>query len=356
MRGELRDEHGRVMRDLRVSITDRCNFRCVYCLPETEEAANFYRTRFDAVRNPQPAARAPLNYEWKPKSEILRYEEIIRVVRIAASLGIRKVRVTGGEPLLRRDVAELIRGIAGVPGIEDLALTTNGFLFARQARALRDAGLRRVSISLDSLDRAQFQRMTGRDGLAQAIEAIEEAQRVGFSPVKVNTVVIGGMNDHELESLVDFARHRGLVLRFIEFMPLDSNRAWQRERVVPGGQILKRLQARFPLVPISQDSNPAETARRWAFADGKGEIGIIAPVTQPFCGHCNRIRLTADGQVRTCLFSLEEHDLKGWLRDGATDDDLAERLRQIVVHKEPGHRIGQPDFIQPKRTMSCIGG
>jgi cyclic pyranopterin phosphate synthase len=356
MRGELRDEHGRVMRDLRVSITDRCNFRCVYCLPETEEAANFYRTRFDAVRNPQPAALAPLNYEWKPKSEILRYEEIIRVVRIAASLGIRKVRITGGEPLLRRDVAELIRGIAGVPSIEDLALTTNGFLFAQQARALRDAGLRRVSISLDSLDRARFQRMTGRDGLAQAIEAIEEAQRVGFSPVKVNTVVIGGMNDHELESLVDFARRRGLVLRFIEFMPLDSNRAWQRERVVPGSQILKRLQARFPLVPISQDSNPAETARRWAFADGQGEIGIIAPVTQPFCGHCNRIRLTADGQVRTCLFSLDEHDLKRWLRDGATDDDLAERLRQIVVHKEPGHRIGQPDFVQPKRTMSCIGG
>ncbi|HRI14879.1 MAG TPA: GTP 3',8-cyclase MoaA [Verrucomicrobiota bacterium] len=356
MRGELRDDHGRVMRDLRVSITDRCNFRCVYCLPETEEAANFYRARFDALRKLRPQAAAPLAYDWKPRSEILRFEEIERVVRVAATLGINKIRVTGGEPLLRRDVSRLVAAIAAIPSIEDLALTTNGFLFASHAAALRAAGLRRVSISLDSLNRAQFHKLTGRDGLPAALAAIELAQRLGFSPVKVNAVVIGGLNDHEVESLAEFARVRRLSLRFIEFMPLDSNRAWQRELVVPGREILKRLQARFDLVPVDPSGNPAETARRWAFADGRGEIGIIAPVTEPFCGHCNRLRLTADGKVRTCLFSLEEHDLKPLLRGAASDDDLAARLIEIVSHKEPGHRIGQPDFVQPARTMSCIGG
>lgn len=354
MRGELRDEHGRVMRDLRVSITDRCNFRCVYCLPETEEAANFYRTRFDALRNPRPAKSIPLNYEWKPKHEILRFEEIERVVRVAVSLGIQKVRVTGGEPLLRRDVAQLIAALARIPGVEDLAMTTNGFLFGEKAEALRTAGLRRVSISLDSLDRGRFQTMTGRDGLPAALAAIEQAQRLGFAPVKVNAVIIGGMNDHEIEALAEFARDRRLSLRFIEFMPLDSNRAWQRDLVVSGRTILERLRARFELVPVA--GHPTETARRWAFADGSGEIGIIAPVTEPFCGHCNRLRLTADGKIRTCLFSLEEHDLRPWLREESSDEALAERLIEIVTHKEAGHRIGQPDFVQPARTMSCIGG
>lgn len=341
------------MRDLRVSITDRCNFRCLYCLPETEEAANFYQTRFHP---PSATPSVPIQYGWKSRSEILSYEEILRVVRVAAGLGIEKVRITGGEPLLRRGVDTLVAGLAEIPGIRDLAMTTNGFRFAGVARALRGAGLHRVSFSLDSLDRDNFRRMTGRDGLTEVLEGIRLAQELGFSPVKVNAVVIRGLNDQELDSLAGFARERQLSFRFIEFMPLDSSRAWQRDLVVPGREILERLRQRFELVPVEARGNPSETARRWAFADGRGEIGIIAPVTEPFCGHCNRLRLTADGKIRTCLFSLGEHDLRPLLRGSASDADLAAALVEIVRHKEAGHRIGQPDFVQPARTMSCIGG
>lgn len=344
------------MRDLRVSITDRCNFRCLYCLPETEEAANFYRSKFDALRNPRPFALTPIRYDWKPKTELLTFEEIERVVRVAAGLGVDKVRVTGGEPMLRKGVETLVGQLARLPGVRDLAMTTNGQLFAAKAEALRAAGLRRVSFSMDSLDRANFQKLTGRDGLTEVLAGIELAQRLGFHPVKVNAVVIRDLNDHELEALAEFAHQRNLSLRFIEFMPLDSSRAWQRELVVRGAEILDRLRARFDLRPVDQAANPAETARRWTFADCRGEIGIIAPVSEPFCGHCNRLRLTADGKLRTCLFSLEEHDLKPLLRGGAGDDAIADRLRELVVHKEAGHRIGQPDFVQPARTMSCIGG
>ncbi len=356
MGNELRDSHGRVMRDLRVSITDRCNFRCLYCLPETEEAANFYRSKWDAARNPRPAALEPIRYEWKPKSDLLAYEEIERVVRIAVSLGVEKVRLTGGEPLLRRDVPKLVAGIAAIDGVRDLAMTTNGFMFARHAEALRAAGLRRVSFSMDSLDPANFKRMTGRDGHAEVLEGIDQARGLGFAPVKVNAVVIRGMNDHEIEALAAFARDRDLSFRFIEFMPLDSSRAWQKDLVVPAREILARLKAAFGLVPVDQSTNPSETARRHAFPDGRGEIGLIAPVSEPFCGHCNRLRLTADGKLRTCLFSMEDHDLRPLLRGGATDAAIAARLVEIVRGKEAGHRIGQPDFVQPQRTMSCIGG
>jgi len=352
----LRDSHGRVMKDLRVSITDRCNFRCLYCLPETEEAARFYRAKFDALRNPKPVALTPIRYEWKPKEHLLTYEEIERLVRIAAGLGVEKVRVTGGEPLLRHGVPELLVKLAAIPGIRDLAMTTNGFLFAKHAEALRAAGLRRVSFSMDSLDPANFKKMTGREGLAEVLAGIAQAQQLGFSPVKVNAVVIRGLNDHEIEALAAFAREHDLSLRFIEFMPLDSGHAWQKEMVVSGREILGRLRERFDLVPVDPSGNPAETARRWAFADGRGEIGIIAPVTEPFCGHCNRLRLTADGKLRTCLFSVEEHDLKPLLRGDATDDDIAAELVGLVAHKEAGHRIGKADFVQPARTMSCIGG
>lgn len=341
------------MRDLRVSITDRCNFRCLYCLPETEEAANFYRTRFN-TRTPPPST--PIHYGWKTRSEILTYEEIERVVRVAAGLGIDKVRITGGEPLLRKNVESLVTRLSAIPGLRDLALTTNGFRFAGVARALREAGLHRVSFSLDSLDRDNFKRLTGRDGLTEVLAGIRQAQDLGFAPVKVNAVVIRGLNDHELEDLAAFAHEQKVSFRFIEFMPLDSSRAWQRELVVPGKEILERLRRRFDLTAVDARSNPSETARRWAFADGSGEIGIIAPVTEPFCGHCNRLRLTADGKVRTCLFSLEEHDLRPLLRGEASDDDLGAALAEIVRHKESGHRIGQPDFVQPARTMSCIGG
>ena len=349
----LVDSYRRVMRDLRVSVTDRCNFRCLYCLPETEEAANFYRGKFDPAHNPHPLK--PLAREWKPRSQILTFEEIERVVRIAVEAGICKVRVTGGEPLMRQGVESLVARLAQIPGVEDLAMTSNGFLFRSKAQALRDAGLRRVSFSLDSLDETNFQKITGRNGLEEVIESIALAQRLGFNPVKVNAVVIRGLNDHELEALAEFARTHDLSFRFIEFMPLDSGRAWLKDLVVPGREILQRLQARFELTPVVS-TNAAETARRWRFADGRGEIGIIAPVTEPFCGHCNRLRLTADGKIRTCLFSLGEYDLKPLLRGAASDSDLRDMLYEIVRHKEDRHHIGEPEFVQPARTMSCIGG
>jgi cyclic pyranopterin phosphate synthase len=293
--------------------------------------------------------------KWKPRDELLSFEEIERFVRVAVGLGMEKIRVTGGEPLLRQGLERLVAMLAVVPGVRDLAMTTNGFAFASKARQLRDAGLRRVSFSLDSLDAGNFKKMSGRDGLRQVLHAIDTAQSLGFAPVKVNSVIIRGMNDHEIEPLIEFARARQLQLRFIEFMPLDSGRGWLRDLVVPGREILQRIQALHELVPAGLD-HPSATARRWQFADGRGELGIIAPVTEPFCGHCNRLRLTADGQIRTCLFSLGEHDVKRSLRAGATDAELTSRLRQIVWQKEDRHHIGEPEFVQPQRTMSCIGG
>jgi cyclic pyranopterin phosphate synthase len=346
----LIDSHGRILRDLRVSVTDRCNFRCLYCLPETEAAQNFYRGHWAQMPN-----SAPIVQQWVPKSKILSFEEIERVVRLAVGLGIQKIRLTGGEPLLRHNLEDLVARIAKIPGIEDLAMTTNGFLFAEKARVLRDAGLRRVSFSLDSLDAANFKKMTGRDGLSEVLKAIQLAQELGFAPVKVNAVIIRDINDHEIESLAEFARERDLSFRFIEFMPLDSARAWQKEMVVPGREILRRLQARFDLQPVASD-NPSSTSKRWKFSDGRGEIGIIAPVSEPFCGHCNRIRMTADGKIRTCLFSVTEHDLRSLLRNGSSETELEAWLRKIVWQKEARHHIGEPDFVPASRSMSCIGG
>ncbi|MDB6064082.1 MAG: cyclohydrolase subunit MoaA [Pedosphaera sp.] len=346
----LVDAHGRILRDLRVSITDRCNFRCLYCLPETEAAQNFYRGRWATLPHSNPIAR-----QWQPKSKILTFEEIERVVRLAVSLGIQKVRLTGGEPLLRRDVEQLVGRIAKIPGILDLAMTSNGFLFPEKGRALRDAGLRRISFSLDSLDPANFKKITGRDGLHEVLASIRLARELGMSPVKVNAVIIRTINDHEIEALAEFARVQDVSMRFIEFMPLDSARAWQKELVMPGREILERLRSRYELRP-APSKNPSETARRWQFADGRGEIGLISPVSEPFCGHCNRIRLTVDGKIRTCLFSVEEHDLRSRLRNGDSDEDLAEYLQSVVWQKEERHHIGEPDFVAPERSMSCIGG
>jgi GTP 3',8-cyclase len=348
--GSLVDSHGRVLRDLRVSLTDRCNFRCMYCLPETEAAQNFYRGHWAHLPNP-----APIVQQWVPKASILSFEEIERIVRLALSLGVEKIRLTGGEPMLRQNVESLVARIAVLPGLADLAMTTNGFLFPSKARALRDAGLRRVSFSLDSLDRDNFKKITGRDGLAEVLQSIKLAQELGFHPVKVNAVIIREINDHEIESLAGFARTHDLSLRFIEFMPLDSARAWQKEMVMRGNEVLSRLQTRFELHALVPD-HPSATAKRWKFSDGRGEIGIIAPVSEPFCGHCNRLRLTADGKIRTCLFSVTEHDLRPLLRGGATDEQLAEWLRGVVWQKEARHHIGEPDFVSPPRSMSCIGG
>ena len=353
----LVDSHGRILRDLRVSVTDRCNFRCLYCLPETEAAANFYRDRWAHPNAPA----TPIQRQWAPRSHILSFEEIERVVRLAVDLGIEKVRLTGGEPLLRQDIELLVERLAAIPGIKDLALTTNGFLFQQKARALADAGLRRVSFSLDSLDPDNFKKITGRDGLHEVLASIALAQELGLNPVKVNAVVIRGLNDHELEPLVEFAQRQGFHMRFIEFMPLDSRHAWQKDLVVPSHEILKRLQARFHLEPILSP-NKSETAKRWRIPapdlrlNLNAEIGIIAPVSEPFCGHCNRLRLTADGKIRTCLFSIEEHDLRSRLRTGVTDVDLQDYLKEVVWHKEAGHKIGRADFVPPPRSMSCIGG
>jgi cyclic pyranopterin phosphate synthase len=286
---------------------------------------------------------------------MLTFDEIERVVRIAAALGIQKIRLTGGEPLLRLKVEDLVARLAVIPGISDLAMTSNGFLFQEKGRALRDAGLRRISFSLDSLDRANFQKITGRDGLAEVLASIRLAKELGMAPVKVNAVVIRGINDHEIEALAEFARAEDLAMRFIEFMPLDSARAWLKELVMPGHEILERLQSRHALHPAPA-RQASETARRWKFADGRGEIGLISPVSEPFCGHCNRLRLTADGRIRTCLFSMEEHDLRSRLRSGEPDEAIVEYLHEVVWQKEERHHIGEPEFVAPERTMSCIGG
>ncbi len=342
------------MRDLRVSLTDRCNFRCLYCFPETEEAANFYRGRFDPLKNPRPLTPLALP-ALKPRHELLTFEEIERIVRISVALGIEKIRLTGGEPLLRKDIEFLVQNIAAIPGIKDLALTTNGFLFRQKAEALKAAGLRRISFSMDSLNPENFKKMTGRDGLREVLHGIHLAKQLGMTPVKVNAVVIRGLNDHEIENLAAFAAEQAIHYRFIEFMPLDSSRAWLKELVVPGREILDRLSKQFELEPVVSE-NKAETAKRGRIRGTQAVIGIIAPVTEPFCGHCNRIRMTADGKIRTCLFSLHEHDLKSLLRNGASDQDISAELREIVHHKEARHHIGEPGFVQPERTMSCIGG
>jgi cyclic pyranopterin phosphate synthase len=341
------------MRDLRVSLTDRCNFRCLYCLPETEEAANFYRGRFDLQKNPNPK-RLPLP-PLKPRAEILTFEEIERLVRISVRLGIQKIRLTGGEPLLRQEIEKLVACLSTIPGIQDLAITTNGFLFPQKAESLREAGLHRVSFSMDSLDRDVFRKITGRDGLLEVLNAITVAKRLAMEPLKVNAVIIRDLNDHEIEALAEFAVANEIQFRFIEFMPLDSSRTWMKELVVSGREMLDRLSRRFELDLVTSP-NKSETARRWRIRGTRAEIGIISPVSEPFCGHCNRLRLTADGKMRTCLFSLHEHDLKSPLRNGASDSDLANQLREIVVQKEARHHIGEENFVQPERTMSCIGG
>ena len=328
----LKDSYGRAIRDLRVSVTDRCNFRCFYCLPHG---------------SPEETA---------PRSALLTYEEIEFVVSVFVSLGVEKVRLTGGEPMLRRDIETLVSKLARVPGLKDLALTTNGFNLAERAAGLKAAGLRRVTVSLDSLRRAAFQQITGADMLTRVLAGLRAAQRVGLDPVKVNAVVVRGHNDGEVADMAAFAREHAVVMRFIEYMPLDSGHGWTRERVVPGAEIREAINERFLLVARGGPRG-SETATRYRFADGApGEIGIIAPVTEPFCGACSRVRLTADGQIRTCLFSKAEHSLRDVIRAGATRAEVAEYIRSVVMQKEPRHYINETSFEQPARTMSLIGG
>ncbi|REJ75447.1 MAG: GTP 3',8-cyclase MoaA [Acidobacteria bacterium] len=329
----LTDAYGRQIRDLRISVTDRCQFRCFYCLPDGEP----------------PLAR---------KDTILSFEEIERISSVFVSLGIEKVRLTGGEPMLRRDIEKLVTAIARLKpkGLRDIALTTNGFSIPEKAALLKDSGLDRITISLDSLDPDNFKDITGVDKLDDVLKAIEAAQTAGLDPVKINAVVVRGRNDHELPAFARFARETGVSMRFIEFMPLDSGHGWNREQVVSGREIRTAIEEQYPL-ELKRDSRGTETAWRYGFKDGApGEIGIIAPVTEMFCGQCSRIRLTADGQIRTCLFSTVEHDLREVVRSGADDEGVAEYIRAVTLQKEASHHINETDFVQPERTMSFIGG
>ena len=328
----LTDSYNRKIRDLRISLTDRCNFRCFYCLPNGEP----------------PLAR---------KETILTFEEIEYIGDIFVSLGIEKIRLTGGEPLLRKDVPELVKKLARLkPKLQDLALTTNGFDFSRKAESLRSAGLDRVTLSLDSLKPNRFFEITKVDALDKVLAAIETAKSTGFEPVKINACVVRGCNDDELVDFARFARDAGISMRFIEFMPLDSGHEWSREMVVPGKEIYEKINEVFPLKLI-ETTRGSGTAWKYAFADGaKGEIGIIAPVTEMFCGACSRIRLTADGQIRTCLFSTTEHNLRDFVRSGASREEIVDFIQGVVLKKEASHHINDPAFIQPARTMSFIGG
>lgn len=327
----LTDSFGRPIRDLRISITDRCNFRCFYCMP-TEAM------------------------EWKPKPEILTYEEIIQLAEIFVGLGVNKLRVTGGEPMLRRDLENLIESLAEIEGIADLAMTTNAHFLRGRAEALKKAGLQRITISLDSMTPDRFSLLTGRNELERVLDGIEAAIEAGLNPIKINCVQMRGINDDQVIRFAEFARAKDVSVRFIEFMPLDNGKVWRRDMVVPGEEVRARINEVFPLERVKSD-NLSETARRWRFADGApGEVGFINPVTQPFCGHCSRIRLTADGMIRTCLFSTIEHNIKQLMRSGAGREELIDFILATVEKKEERHHINDPEFVQPLRTMSCIGG
>ena len=329
----LRDSYKRPIRDLRVSLTDRCNFRCFYCLPHGEP----------------PIA---------PKEQMLSYEEIEYVCEIFVALGIEKIRLTGGEPMLRRDIETIIRKINKLKssGLQDLALTTNGYYLPERAQSLKDAGLDRVTISLDSLKRDVFKRMTGVDVLDKVLAGIAAAKAAGLEPIKINAVIVRGHNEDEVADFAAFAREHDVKMRYIEFMPLDSGHEWSRKDVVSGREIRERISKRFPLVRV-EVARGSDTSSRYGFADGApGEIGIIAPVTEPFCGACSRIRLTADGQIRTCLFSTVEHSLRDVVRSGASRAEIIDYIHSVILKKEPRHFINDPGFVTPSRSMSFIGG
>jgi GTP 3',8-cyclase len=325
----LIDKFGRQITDLRISVTDRCNFRCVYC-----------------------RSADPENY--REHDEILSWPELERLAQIFMVLGIRKIRLTGGEPLVRNGLENYVSFLSGL-GVDDLSMTTNGHLLAERCEALIAAGLHRINISLDSLDPIKFEKITRTHSYDTVMRGIDKAQATRLAPIKVNAVLVRGFNEDEVEAFAAFARERGVIMRFIEFMPLDADRHWSRELMVSASEVYDRIHAQWPLVQIPNEKS--ETARKYRFADGApGEIGLIAPVTQAFCGHCSRIRLTADGKLRTCLFSKEDHDLRSLLRAGASDDQIVQWIRSIVNEKEAGHRINEPGFIPPSRTMVFIGG
>jgi len=326
----LVDGHGRPIGDVRISVTDRCNFRCQYCMP---------------------AEGLP----WLNRDELLTYEEITRLVRLLSAMGVHDVRLTGGEPLVRKELWRLVEQLSGIADVHDLSLTTNGYLLKRQVGDLVRAGLRRVNVSLDALAPDRFFQLTRRDSLAQVLEGLEAAQaHPELRPIKVNVVALRDFTEDEVVRFAEFARSEPYVIRFIEFMPLDADRTWSRDRVLPNEDVRRMIDAVYPLEAVGRERHG--TSRRWRFADGRGEIGFISPVTEPFCGDCNRIRLTAEGGLRTCLFSMNETDLREPLRTGASDAELEAVIRDAVWRKELKHRVNDPGFVQPARTMSQIGG
>ena len=329
LEGPLVDTFGRVADDLRISVTDRCNFRCTYCMPAE-------------------------GLTWLPKDEILTFEELTRLLGLLVGLGVRSLKVTGGEPTVRADLPTLVRMFREVGPDLDISLTTNGVLLDRLAGPLAEAGVDRATVSCDSLLRHRFAEMTRRDALEKVLAGLRAAEAAGLTPIKINVVVIGGTNDDEVVGFARWARETGYEVRFIEYMPLDAEHAWERARVVPAARILEAIDAVHPLVADGDTSEPATT---YAFADGApGRIGVIPSVTEPFCDTCNRLRLTAEGQLRNCLFALEETDLRGPMRSGATDAELIDLIRRGVWTKWSGHRIDHADFVQPARSMSMIGG
>jgi cyclic pyranopterin phosphate synthase len=327
----LIDTFGRIHDNLRISVTDRCNIRCFYCMPEE-------------------------GVQYMMREEILSFEEIERFVRVAVSLGVRKLRITGGEPLVRKDLAVLVRKLVEIPGIQDLALTTNGVLLAQHAEALYRAGLRRINVHLDTLDRERFKQITRRDDLGRVLEGIETARRLGFGPIKLNAVAVKNLLEPDLVPLAQYGRERDIEIRFIEFMPLDAQGLWDRGKVLLADDIIETLSREIaPLVEIP-GRDPRAPATEYRFADGIGRIGIVASVSRPFCLNCNRIRLTSDGKLRYCLFAIEETDVKGLLRAGAPDEEIAAVIRSNVLQKWMGHEINSQRFVPPPRPMHAIGG
>ncbi|HUG19641.1 MAG TPA: GTP 3',8-cyclase MoaA [Planctomycetaceae bacterium] len=331
MPAPLVDTFGRVHDNLRISVTDRCNIRCFYCMPAE-------------------------NVQFMNRVHLLTFEEIEAFVRIVAPLGVRKIRLTGGEPLVRRELPVLIERLVKIEGIRDIGLTTNGILLAEQADDLKRAGLSRINISLDALDPKLFEEITRRTGYEKVLEGIDAARRVGFDPIKINAVSVRGMTESQIVPFGKFARETGVEVRFIEFMPLDADNAWEREQVLFASEILETLSREIaPLVPLP-GQDPSAPATEFQFEDGIGRIGMIASVSQPFCQNCNRFRLTADGKIRNCLFSLEETDIKAMLRENAPAETIVEAVRQSISAKKAGHQINSADFIQPDRPMYSIGG
>ena len=326
----LYDTFGRLHDNLRISVTDRCNIRCFYCMPE-------------------------MDAQYMPRAEILSWEEMARVVRVAAKLGVRKIRITGGEPLVRKNLSFLIREINAIEEIEDIALTTNGVLLAAQAQELYDAGLRRLNIHIDTLDRAKFLKITRRDEFQRVMEGIEAALSTGFK-VKINAVAVKNLVEEDIVPLALFGRERGIEIRYIEFMPLDSQGLWDKKKVLLQDEMLAMLEQGIGPLEEIPDRDPRAPASEYRFADGIGTVGFIASVSKPFCLNCNRIRLTSDGKLRYCLFAIEETDLKGLLRDGSPDEAIAQAIRGNIRQKWIGHEINTMKFVAPPRSMNAIGG